>query len=68
MFLLSSVKSADIIQIAAITEANPKTKPTNSQILAPRASIQPPLYASPFIYKIIGLSSTQIPCNGLGLT
>lgn len=35
-------KSTTKIQIAAITEENPNTNPTNNQILAPRAPINPP--------------------------
>lgn len=39
----SATKSANKIQQAAITAANPITNPINSQLLAPLAPKQPPL-------------------------
>lgn len=38
------------IQHDAITAANPRTKPMNSQARAPRGPMHPPEYASPRIW------------------
>lgn len=49
----AATKLANKIQHAAITAANPMTNPTNSQLLAPLAPKQPPLYASPLICAFV---------------
>lgn len=51
-YLQSLLKSAIIVQIAAMMAANPRTKPTKIQMRAPRASMQPPLNCiSPLIWN-----------------
>lgn len=44
------MKSANKIQMEAMTDANPITNPRNSQILVPLDPKHPPSYISPLIY------------------
>lgn len=61
------MKSANKIQMEAMTDANPITNPRNSQILVPLDPKHPPSYISPLIYikkiELVKWKNNVLQCN-----